>query len=85
MAKRKGKRVPSISKDRADTTSSSKTVGNTKEDRRAHAFIKDKEPTQAITLRLPVKLHRKLRQVAFKAETKMTPIILQAIKEYLRK
>ena len=85
MAKRKSKRVPSISKDRADTASASTTVGNTKEERRAHAFIKDKELTQAITLRLPVKLHSKLKKLAFKTDTKITPIIIQAIKEYLRK
>ena len=85
MGKKKNTHRPTISPDRLDTTPANISVGNTKEDRRARAFIKDKEPIQSLSVRLPTSMHKELRKLAFETEESLNQIIVKAIREYLNK
>lgn len=76
---------PTISPGRLDTTPADTFVRNTKEDRRAYAFMKDKEPIQALSVRLPSSMHQELRKLAFKTEKSLNQIIVKAIREYLKR
>ncbi|WP_353278073.1 hypothetical protein [Wolbachia endosymbiont (group A) of Agelastica alni] len=79
------RRVPTVSEGRLNEASSNSAVSYKKEDQQANAFIRRLEPTQPLTLRLPLSLHQKLREMAFKTEDKITHIILKAIKKHLEK
>lgn len=83
--KQKNSHKPIISADRLDTTPADTFVGHTKEDRNAHAFIKDKEPIQSLSVRLPTSMHKELRKLAFETEESLNQIIVKAIREYLNK
>lgn len=67
------------------SNSASSTLSYRKEFQRERAFIKERKPTHSLLLKLPLDLHQKLREVAFKTEDKITPIIIKAIEEYIRK
>lgn len=83
-SQRKSRRIPTVSEDRITESADNTAIGTTKEEQRAHAFIKGREPTQPLTLRLPISLHQKLREVAFKSEDKITHIILRAVREHVK-
>lgn len=67
------------------SNSASSTLSYRKESQRERAFIKERKPTHSLLLKLPLDLHQKLREIAFKTEDKITPLIIRAIEEYIRK
>ncbi len=79
----KKRKIPTVSEERLDKSPCDTSIGDTKEDKRASAFIKGKIPLQPLTLRLPLPLYEVLRKIAFKENSKMTHIILKSIKEHL--
>lgn len=76
-----GNRLSEIS----NSAAISSTLSYRKESQRERAFIKERKPTHSLLLKLPLDLHQKLREIAFKTEDKITPIIIRAIEEYIRK
>lgn len=81
----KKSRIPTISQDRIDETPISTAYGNSNEDIRAKSFIQGKEPVHALTLRLPVSMHKKLKEIAYKKDLKITKIILDATLSHIKK
>ncbi len=79
------RRIPTISQDRIDDSPISTSYGNKNEDIRAKSFIQGKEPVHALTLRLPVSMHRKLKEIAYKKDLKITKIILDATSAHIKK
>lgn len=77
------RKIPTVAADRLDITPCNTEIGNTKEAKRANAFIKGKIPLQALTLRLPLPVYESLRKIAFQENSKMTHIILTSINEHL--
>lgn len=59
-------------------------VGTSKKDQQRHAFMKEREPKQLITVKIPRSLYRELKEIAFKTDDKMTPIIIRLIEEHIR-
>lgn len=84
MTEKKHRKIPSISPDRIDTTPADTSVGMTKEDQRAHAFVKGKEAVQPFTIRMPVNLYHELRELAFKNQEKINHIIIKLIRDYIK-
>lgn len=82
---KKKRGIPTVSKDRMDTSPIDSSVGTNKVERTAHSFIKGKEPIQALSLRLPVSLYKELREVAYKTEDKINQIIVRAVREHLKR
>lgn len=84
MSKLQSRRVPTVSEGRLNEASSNSAVSYKKEDQQANAFIRRLEPTQPLTLRLPLNLHQKLREIAFKTEDKITRIVIKAVEEHIK-
>ena len=76
-------KIPSISPDRIDRSTGNFSVGTTKEDLAAHAFVKGKDPVQSLTIRLPMPLYNEVRELAFKDKTKITHIIIRSIRDHI--
>ena len=82
---KRGSRIPSIPESRLDHTPAKTTGGYNKEDEFAQALIKGKEPTKALTLRMPVKIWKQLKEIAYFKETTITKLVLNCIKDDLQK
>jgi hypothetical protein len=80
----KKSKIPSISSDRIDKSVGNTTIGNSKEDQAAHAFVKGKESTQPLTIRLPMPLYNELRELAFKDKTKLNHIVIRSVRDHIR-
>lgn len=78
------RKIPTISPDRIDDTPADASVGGSKTDKRAHAFMKGKEPAQPLTIRLPEPLYQELRTLAFNTNDKLNQIIVRALREHLK-
>ncbi len=74
-------KIPEISKERIDKSEADTSPGTTKADKKAHAFIKGKEVTQAFEIRLPKSLHKFLRHYAVDNETTMNKAIVTLVKK----
>ena len=86
MPDKKNKKIPSISIDRKDNSKPDTSIGSTKEDQLAHAFVKGREPIQRMTIRIPLDMHNDLCDIAFKkGRVKINHIVLNLIKEYIKK
>ena len=83
--KEKRNKIPSISLERLDTSSTNPIIGNTREDQKAQAFLKGKEITQPFTIRIPIGLYTDLRKRAFDKNEKINPIIINLIRDYINK
>lgn len=70
--------IPIVSEHRSNR------ISYKKEDQQRHAFVKEREPKQLITVKIPLSLYRELKEIAFKTDDKMTPIIIRAIQEYIK-
>lgn len=81
MANRK---IPTISNDRIIGTELN-TTAITKEDRRAKAFIKNKEPTYYTSLRLKESVAKKLQKLQVLTRKSINEYITLAVTEYLEK
>jgi hypothetical protein len=85
MPEKKHKKIPSISPDRVDQSPPNTSVGLTKEDQMAHAFVKGKEPIQRLTIRIPVGMYDDLCDVAFKnGRLKLNHIVLKLLRDYIK-
>lgn len=82
MTEYKKNKIPTISAERLNTFQTNTIVGNSKEERAAHAFLKGKELTQPFTIRIPKTLYQELRKIAFDRNEKINQIIVKLIKEY---
>lgn len=60
------------------------TVGSSKKDQQRDDYRKGRESTTSLRLRLPTSLYQELREIAFKTEDKMTPIIIRAIEKHIK-
>ena len=80
----KKNKIPVISEERLSFASKvSSTIAS--QESLVQAFLKGKEPTQAITIRFPVAMYKRLKRVAFDKEDKMNRIIVHIVGEYLDK
>jgi macrodomain Ter protein organizer (MatP/YcbG family) len=77
------KRIPTISSDRLNKEPVNTDLSTTIEDRKAKAFIKNREPTQATSLRLPESIWSKLRDLSFITRKSLNGHIIDAISFYL--
>lgn len=80
---KKKNRIPSISPDRLDLSPIDASVGSKKEDKLAYDFLKGKESVQPFTIRIPVNLYQKLREIAFKKDEKINKIVIKLIESYI--
>lgn len=85
MKDKKPNKIPTITPERLDYSPVDTTIGNTKEEKHAHAFVKGREPTISLSTRLPVSLHEQLRELSFKSKDTLNQIIVRAIREHLKK
>ena len=85
QSQNRSKRIPTVSENRLDSNQSVSAIGYSKEEQQAQSFIKGKEPVQPLTLRLPISIYSKLREIAFKQEEKITHVIIRSIKEHIKK
>lgn len=83
MIEKKRNKIPSISPERLDTSEGNTLIGNTREEQKAHAFLKGKEVTQPFTIRIPTNLYQDLRKTAFEKNIKINQIIISLIKDYI--
>ena len=81
---KKSRKIPSVSPDRVDQSPVNTSVGTSKEDQTAHAFVKGKELVQSFTTRLPMDVYNELRELAFKEKIKINHIILKLVRDYVR-
>lgn len=79
------KKIPVISPERLDNSSSFYNTSMTKEEKKAQSFLKGQEPIQQFTVRMPVSLYKELKQLAFNMDTKINHIIVDLIKNHLHK
>jgi hypothetical protein len=84
VSEKKSNKIPSISPERVDQSPANTSVGSTKEEQVAHAFVKGKEAVQPFTVRLPVGLYGELRELAFKDKTKINHIVIRLIRDYVK-
>jgi hypothetical protein len=59
-------------------------ISNTKKERAAIAFVKEKEITQPFTIRIPIAEYQQIRRIAFDKDVKINQIIVGLIKEYIK-
>ena len=85
MNDNKRRKIPKISPDRLDSSPGHKNVIATKDDRKAQSFLKGKEVVKQFPLRMPLSLYKELRQVAFDEDVKINNILLELIKDYVKK
>lgn len=78
----KKNKIPVISEERLSFASK---VNSTSQESIVQAFLKGKEPIQAITIRFPITMYKQLKRVAFDKEDKMNRIIVNIVGEYLDK
>lgn len=83
MTDKKSRKIPIISPDRLDNTPGITSVGSTKEEKRAHAFLKGNEPIQTLTVRFPVEMYETFREYAFRHRLKMNQVVVDLVKTYL--
>lgn len=79
------RRIPTISSDRIDKSIATSQGLNKKEERRAHSFMKDREPVQITSLRLPESKWGRLKFLSFGTGESLNNLILKAIDSYLDK
>ncbi len=65
-------------------TSGNAAVGSSKKDQQRDDYRKGRESTTSLRLRLPTSLYQELREIAFKTEDKMTPIIIRALENHIK-
>lgn len=82
MNEYKKNRIPIVSTERLNSSIDT-SIGVTKEERLAYAFVKGKEATQPFTIRIPIDVHKKLRKIAFDQNEKINQIVVNLIKEYI--
>lgn len=73
--------IPIVSKHRSNRISS---IGYKKEDQQRHAFVKEREQKQRLTLRLSPDLCRKVKEIAFKTGDTVSNIGFRALTEYIK-
>lgn len=78
MSEIKRTKIPNISKERIDFMPT-ETIINKEKNIKINDFLKNKEATHALTLRMPKSLYLKLRKKAFQKNVTMTNLILKAI------
>lgn len=83
MIEKKRNKIPSISPERLDHSNGSAVVGSSREEQKAHAFLKGKEATQPFTIRIPAAEYQDLRKIAFDKNLKINQIIIGLIKDYI--
>lgn len=66
------------------TTSGNAAVSASKKDQQRNDYRKGRETTTSLRLRLPTSLYRELKEIAFKTDDKMTPIIIRAIEDHIK-
>jgi len=76
-------RIPAISSDRLSSEPGNLNVGSTKEDFRAKAFIKGREPIRITTIRLKEKQWESLKTLSFMTSKSLNSLLLEAIEVYL--
>ena len=81
MNQDKRNKIPTISPERLDTSEHNTIVSNTKKERVAIAFVKEKEITQPFTIRIPIDEYQQIRRIAFDKDIKINQIIIGLIKE----
>jgi hypothetical protein len=84
MNQDKRNKIPTISPERLDTSEHNTIVSNTKKERVAIAFVKEKEITQPFTIRIPIDEYQQIRKIAFDKDIKINQIIIGLIKEYIK-
>lgn len=84
MNQDKRNKIPTISPERLDTSEHNTIVSNTKKERVAIAFVKEKEITQPFTIRIPIAEYQQIRKIAFDKDIKINQIIIGLIKEYIK-
>ena len=84
MNQDKRNKIPTISPERLDTSEHNTIVNNTKKERVAIAFVKEKEITQPFTIRIPIDEYQQIRRIAFDKDIKINQIIIGLIKEYIK-
>jgi hypothetical protein len=84
MNQDKRNKIPTISPERLDTSEHNTIVSNTKKERVAIAFVKEKEITQPFTIRIPIDEYQQIRRIAFDKDIKINQIIIGLIKEYIK-
>ena len=84
MNQDKRNKIPTISPERLDKSEHNTVVSNTKNERVAIAFVKEKEITQPFTIRIPIDEYQQIRRIAFDKDIKINQIIIGLIKEYIK-
>jgi len=84
MNQDKRNKIPTISPERLDNSAHNVVISNTKTDRVAIAFVKEKEITQPFTIRIPIAEYQQIRRIAFDKDIKINQIIVGLIKEYIK-
>jgi len=77
--------IPSITKDRLDNSITLNTRPTSSQEQQVYAFLKGKESVQALTTRIPKELYSQFRKIAFDNNLKMNQIIIDLIRDYIKK
>ena len=84
MTQDKRNKIPTISPERLDISEHNTVISNTKKERAAIAFVKDKEMTQPFRIRIPIAEYQQIRRIAFDKNIKINQIIVGLIREYIK-
>lgn len=79
----KKSRIPEISNDRLDHTDPDLSSSGDKEEKRAQAFIKGREQTQAFQIRMSYSKWEYLKKICFEKNCSLNKIINDSIDQYL--
>jgi hypothetical protein len=84
MNQDKRSKIPTISPERLGNSEHNVVISNTKKERAAIAFVKEKEITQPFTIRIPIAEYQQIRRIAFDKDVKINQIIVGLIREYIK-
>ncbi len=81
----KKRKPPTISPDRIDTTPPDISIGNTKEEKKAKAFIKGREPMVVFPFRIAQSNYDQLEILKFMYKKSINHYLTRALNEFLEK
>lgn len=83
MTETRRNKIPTISAERLDTSPGKYLVESDKKEKSVQAFLKNKEPIQSFTIRMPVTTYQDFRKIAFNKNEKMNQILIHLVKGYI--
>lgn len=77
--------IPEVGPGREEKVENPHITARTKEEKKAQAYFKGKDFIQALNIRFPIKMYKKLKELSYKNDIAINQIVLKAVDEYINK